>query len=82
MIEPNKAVQAFKEKFGKMSYDEREQYLKKMGFSFGDKSAKRKSPIMLHTYRGTATKQNVPTQAMIQQMVRRKNLAAAIKVKD
>ncbi|MCI8603397.1 MAG: hypothetical protein HFE79_04540 [Ruminiclostridium sp.] len=40
MIDPNEAVQAFKEKFSKMSYDEREQYLKKMGFSFGEEFEK------------------------------------------
>lgn len=38
MINPDKAVQAFKEKFSKMSYEEREQYLKEKGFSFGNES--------------------------------------------
>ena len=36
MIDSKKAISAFQEKFSKMSYDEREEYLKKMGFSFGD----------------------------------------------
>ena len=36
MIDSKKAISAFQEKFSKMSYDEREEYLKKMGFSFGE----------------------------------------------
>ena len=48
MIDTNKAMRAFKEKFSKMSYAEREEYLKKMGFSFGDEnSEKRKSTTAL-----------------------------------
>ena len=35
MIDPKEAVQAFREKFSKMSHSQREQYLKDMGFSFG-----------------------------------------------
>lgn len=38
MIDTNTAIHAFKEKFGNMSYEEREQYLKSMGFTFGDES--------------------------------------------
>lgn len=39
MIDRNEAIKALKEKLEKMSHDEREQYLKKMGFSFeGDES--------------------------------------------
>lgn len=34
MVDRNDVVQAFKEKFSKMSSTEREAYLKKMGFSF------------------------------------------------
>lgn len=34
MINPDEAFEAFKEKFDKMSYEEREQYLKEMGIAF------------------------------------------------
>ena len=35
MINPNEIIQNFEENFKKMSYEEREAYLKDMGFSFG-----------------------------------------------
>ena len=35
MIDSKEVVRIFEENFKKMSYDEREAYLKKMGFSFG-----------------------------------------------
>lgn len=40
MIDPNMALQNFKKKFDKMTYDEREEYLKKMGFIFDNESEK------------------------------------------
>lgn len=36
MINVEEAMNAFKEKFEKMTYEERENFLKEMGFSFGD----------------------------------------------
>ena len=38
MIDIDLAVLAFKKKFGSMNYEEREAYLKQMGFSFGDEN--------------------------------------------
>lgn len=55
MIDPNDAIQAFKDKFSKMSYDEREQYLKEKGFSFGYESAKRKT-TSIHSRSGMVGK--------------------------
>lgn len=40
MIDRNEAVQAFKEKFRTMSQTEREEYLRKMGFSFEEETVK------------------------------------------
>lgn len=40
MIDTNKAFLAFKEKLDNMSYEEREQYLKAMGFSFDEDKSK------------------------------------------
>ncbi len=38
MIDKNKALSAFKEKFSKMTYEEQEAYLKKMGLTFKKKA--------------------------------------------
>lgn len=35
MIDSNEIIQNFEENFKKMTYEEREKYLKDMGFSFG-----------------------------------------------
>jgi len=35
-IDPELVIENFKEFFNKMTYEEREAYLKRMGFSFGD----------------------------------------------
>jgi len=40
MIDTNKAFLAFKEKLDNMSYEEREQYLQAMGFSFEENKTK------------------------------------------
>ncbi len=39
MINPNEAIKAFEEKFNNMSYEEREKYLNRMGFSFESRRA-------------------------------------------
>lgn len=48
MIDREKTIQEFKKKFDEMTYDERELYLKKMGFVFDDEIVKDQSPKMNH----------------------------------
>ncbi len=48
MISRNEAIKALREKLEQMTYDEREQYLKKMGFSFeGDESNESKKHVLV-----------------------------------
>lgn len=37
MIDSKEAIETFKAKFDRMTYSEREEYLQRMGFTFGDK---------------------------------------------
>ncbi len=89
MIDPNEAVQAFKEKFSKMSYSEREQYLKKMGFSFGDEFQAKKTPKSRYGRHGVVAKVTdvrigTHTQSVAKKKTTGKTLVAAMamKVKD
>ena len=43
MIDKKEVLEAFKEKFSKMTYEEQEAYLKKMGLAFQKKENKQKS---------------------------------------
>ena len=63
MIDKNEALKAFKDKFYSMSFKERELYLKKMGFSFGNGSQKKRfgsrqspcRPIRCRVYHASKT---------------------------
>lgn len=86
MINPDEAIQAFKEKFSKMSYDEREQYLKKMGFSFGTESTNKKKNALVarRFYREVVTE--IPTirlsaREQLKKKALEKVIVAGIKVK-
>lgn len=45
MVNRDKIIRAFKENFDKMTYQEREAYLNKMGFSFGTKEENKNSNL-------------------------------------
>lgn len=61
MIDPKDAVHAFKAKFDTMTYDEREHYLKSMGFSFVADNETEKKSISHSSRYGVVTKKQ-PTQ--------------------
>ena len=54
MIDPNEIIRNFEENFKKMSYEEREAYLKDMGFSFGTPERSRKTFVSAKGVRPTA----------------------------
>ena len=53
MIDPNEIIQNFEENFKKMSYEEREAYLKDMGFSFGTPERSQKTFVSAKGVRPT-----------------------------
>lgn len=88
MIDQNKAIQAFKEKFEKMSYSEREQYLKDMGFSFGDdqKTYKHLSvQISEHHFSTVKRNKTRPDPLVISQLIEgkksKKNFMSTVAIK-
>ena len=51
MIDPNEIIRNFEENFKKMSYEEREAYLKDMGFSFGTPERSRNAFVSTNSVR-------------------------------
>ena len=53
MIDPNEIIRNFEKDFKKMSYEERETYLKDMGFSFGTPERSKKTFVSAKGIRPT-----------------------------
>lgn len=82
MIDPNEAIRAFKEKFGKMSYSEREKYLKEMGFSFGERGRAKKTNGARRNYRsGVARAGNSQYESAVKFVLKRRNLEKSMEMR-
>lgn len=68
MINKDDTLRAFKEKFSKMTYEEQEAYLKKMGLTFEKKRKTQQTPCQLMPEQNFFTVTVTPKQSVLRQV--------------